>query len=91
MNRARNGGLKSSRVRQLLLFWYRQAQRLFHVLVGLTFLFLAFAGAGVAWSEWRLYTRHPGVGLLRFNLIAGFTVLLLIFCLYSFARARSVK
>jgi hypothetical protein len=31
------------------------------------------------------------VGLVRFGLLAGFTVLLFIFCLYSFVKARSVR
>ena len=66
-------------------------QRLFHLLVGLAFLFLAFAGASVSFSEWRYYEVTPSVGLVRFGLLAGFTVLLLIFCLYSLAKARSVR
>lgn len=66
-------------------------QRLFHLLVGLAFLFLAFAGASVSFSEWRYYEATPSVGLVRFGLLAGFTVLLLIFCLYSLAKARSVR
>jgi len=28
---------------------------------------------------------------VRFGLLAGFTVLLFIFCLYSFVKARSVR
>lgn len=66
-------------------------QRFFHLLVGLAFLFLAFGGASVTFLEWRYYRTAPSVGLVRFGLLAGFTVLLVIFCLYSFAKARSVR
>jgi len=69
----------------------RQAQRLFHMLVGLAFLLLGLAGAGVSFSEWRFYQRSPSVGLVRFSLLAGFTVLLIIMGLYSFAKARNVR
>jgi hypothetical protein len=61
------------------------------MLVGLAFLFLALAGAAVSFSEWQYYTQAPAVGLARFYLVVGFTVLLVIFCLYSFAKARSVR
>lgn len=71
--------------------WFRQVQRVFHLLVGLAFLFLAVAGASVSLAEWRYYRQAPSVGLMRFSLLAGFTVLLVIFCLYSFAKARSVR
>jgi hypothetical protein len=61
------------------------------MLVGLAFLILAVAGASVSFSEWQYYLKSPSVGLVRFVLVAGFTVLLIIFCLYSFAKARSVR
>jgi len=80
-----------SRLGDLLRASLRYARRLFHLLVGLAFLFLAFAGASVSFTEWRYYRTTPSVGLLRFGLLAGFTVLLLIFCLYSLAKARSVR
>ncbi len=70
---------------------FRRAQRLFHMLVGLAFLFLAVAGAAVSIAEWRYYSHAPSIGLLRFSLLAGFTVLLIIFCLYSFTKARSIR
>jgi putative flippase GtrA len=44
----------------------------------------------VAFSEWEFYRKAPDVGLLRFSLVGGFTILLAIFCLYSFAKARNV-
>jgi hypothetical protein len=61
------------------------------MLVGLVFLVLAAAGASVSFSEWQYYLKSPSVGLVRFVLVAGFTVLLIIFCLYSFAKARSIR
>ena len=69
----------------------RNAQRLFHMLVGLAFLVLAVAGAAVSFSEWQYYLKSPSVGLVRFILFASFTVLLIIFCLYSFLKARSIR
>jgi hypothetical protein len=71
--------------------WYRHAQRLFHVLVGLTFLALAVAGAWVSFGEWRDYLRTPSAGVWRFGILAGFTVMLVILGLYSFLKARSVR
>jgi len=79
------------RLGNLLQASFRHIQRLFHLLVGLAFLFLAFAGASVSFTEWRYYRTTPSVGLIRFGLLAGFTILLLIFCLYSLAKARSVR
>ena len=61
------------------------------MLVGVAFLCLAFAGAYVALAEWRGYRHEPASGLVRFYLVAGFTVLLILFSLYSFAKARSVR
>ena len=70
---------------------FRHAQRLFHMLVGLAFLILAVAGASVSFSEWQYYLKSPSVGLVHFVLYASFTVLLVIFCLYSFLKARSIR
>lgn len=70
---------------------WRQARRLFHVLVGITFLFFAAAGVTLSLAEWRAYVEAPSNGLWRFGMMAGFTLLLLIFGLYSFVKARSVK
>jgi uncharacterized membrane protein len=69
----------------------RQAERLFHMLVGLVFLALTVAGVTVSITEWQYYQRSPSQGLVRFGLLASFTVLLFIFCLYSFLKARSVR
>lgn len=79
------------RLSDLFQRWFRQAERAFHILVGWVFLFLALAGAAVSLEEWRYYSKAPSVGLLRFGLLAGFTVLLIIFGLYSFSKARGVR
>jgi len=70
---------------------WRQTRRLFHLLVGLAFLVFAALGASLTFSEWQTYTRTPSNGIWRFATIAGFTLLLLIFGLYSFVKARSVR
>jgi hypothetical protein len=80
-----------SKLVHLIGQWLRHAQRLFHMLVGLAFLILAGAGASVSLQEWNYYRQAPSVGLLHFGLLAGFTVLLFVFCLYSFVKARSVR
>lgn len=71
--------------------YFLHAQRLFHMLVGLAFLFLAFAGASVSLKLWSDYRRSPVEGLASFEMVAGFTILLIIFSLYSFLKARSVR
>jgi hypothetical protein len=80
-----------SRGEGLLRRWFLHAQRIFHLLVGAAFLFFALAGAAVSWSEWHYYQRAPSVGVYRFGLVLGFTVLLLLLGLYTFAKARSVR
>jgi cytochrome b subunit of formate dehydrogenase len=80
-----------SKLEELLERWMRNAKRLFHFAIGLVFLVLTFAGASVSFAEWRYYEHSPSVGLVRFGLLAGFTGLLFIFCLYSFLKARSVR
>lgn len=69
----------------------RQAQRLFHMLMALAFLGLAAVGAELSFSEWRFYEKAPQSGLVRFAMFAGFTVMLILFGLHSFLKARSVK
>jgi hypothetical protein len=64
--------------------FFRNAQRLFHMLVGLAFLMLAAAGATVSLSE---RERDLTVSVV----VASFTVVLIIFGLYSFAKARSIR
>jgi hypothetical protein len=71
--------------------WFRQAQRVFHMLVGLAFLGLSLAGASVSIKLWDDYRSAPEQGLVSLDLVAGFTVILFLLCLYSFAKARSVR
>jgi hypothetical protein len=61
------------------------------MLVGIAFLLLAVAGAAVSLSEWQSYGQAPSVGLVRFSAVAGFTVLLIVLGLFSFAKARSIR
>ncbi len=80
-----------SKLGDLFVRWVLNARRLFQMLIGIAFLVLAVAGAAVSFSEWRFYRMAPSVGVARFSMIAGFTVLLIIFGLYSFLKARSIK
>ena len=70
---------------------WRHTQRLFHMAVGIAFLLLAALGVSQSFAEWREYAKMPANGMWRFDAVAGFTVLLLIFSFYSFLKARSVK
>ncbi len=54
-------------------------------------MFLTVAGAAVAFSEWQYYRKSPDVGVARFSLVGGFTILLAIFGLYSLVKARNVR
>ncbi len=80
-----------SKLGDLLTRLFLHAQRVFHLLVAVVFFFLTLAGVTVSLAEWRYYRQSPAVGLVRFGLLAGFTVLLFIFSLYSFVKARSVR
>ena len=80
-----------SRLGYLFKHLFRNAQRFFHLLVGLTFLILAGAGATVTFAEWQIYIKSPSVGLVSFVLDASFTVFLVILCLYTFVKARNVR
>ncbi len=64
---------------------------MFHILIALAFLFLAAAIAYVSFGEWSYYRQVPSTGLLRFGLLVGFTVFLIILCLYTLGKARSVR
>ncbi len=70
---------------------WRQARRIFHLLIGITFLFLAAAGATLSYSEWRAHVEAPANGIWRFAILASFTLLLVIFGVHSIAKARSVR
>jgi hypothetical protein len=71
--------------------WIRQVKRMFHMLVGLVFFGLALAGAWLSFVAWKDYLAAPSQGLWRFGLEAGFSAFLLVLCLYSFLKARSVR
>lgn len=70
---------------------FRQGKQLFHLLIGITFLFLTVAGVSVSIELWKDYQNVPGKSPWAFGMVSSFTVLLLIFGLYSFLRARSVR
>lgn len=69
----------------------RQAKRLLDFVMGLAFLLFAAAGGEVALRLWKEHVNHPEHSLAGFDVIASFTVVLIIFSLYSFAKARSVR
>lgn len=68
-----------------------RAQQLFHVMIGVVFLFLTMAGASVSMKLWQDYQKMPSQGMWGFAMVVTFTILLLVFCLYSFVKARSVR
>ncbi|TAM83189.1 MAG: hypothetical protein EPN47_06215 [Acidobacteria bacterium] len=68
-----------------------RVRQMFHLLVALLFLFLTLAGVSVSLKLWQEYQKIPSQGVWGFGMVASFTVLLLIFCLYSFVKARSVR
>jgi len=87
--RLQDNGL--SKLGYLFVRLFRNAQRLFHMLVGLAFLVLAAAGATVSFSEWQNYLKSPSAGLASFIIYASFTLFLVILCLYSFVKARNIR
>ncbi len=70
---------------------FRRAQQLFHLVIGIVFLFLTMAGVTVSMKLWQDYQQMPSDGIWSFGMVASFTVLLFVFCLYSFVKARSVR
>ena len=80
-----------SRLGNLLHYWFLNAQRLFHMLIGLAFMVLTLIGTGLTFFEWENYRKSPEAGLVHFTMFGGFTVLLAILCLYSFLKARNVR
>jgi len=54
-------------------------------------MLLTLMGVSVTYSEWEGYRKTPEQGLIHFTMFGGFTVFLAILCLYSFAKARSVR
>ncbi len=81
-----------SQLSSLLVRWFLNIRRLFHMAIGLIFLVLAAVGVEVSYSLWRDFRSSPDVSLGKFSpVVAVFTVLLIIFALYSFLKARSIK
>ena len=80
-----------SRLGNLFHYWFVNAKRLFHLLIALLFMGLTLMSASLTYSEWEGYRQTPEPGPLYFMMFAGFTVFLAILCLYSFAKARSVR
>jgi hypothetical protein len=80
-----------SRLASFFHHWFLNAKRLFHMLVGLAFMVLAAMGASLTLWEWMGYRKTPEAGLVHFTMFGGFTILLVILCLYSFLRARNVR
>jgi hypothetical protein len=77
--------------RSFLGHLFCRARQLFHLLIAVLFLFLTIAGVSVSMKLWQDYRQVPGQGIWGFSMVASFTFLLLIFCLYSFVKARSVR
>jgi cytochrome b subunit of formate dehydrogenase len=69
----------------------RQTQRVFHLAMALVFLFLAVSGGSVALEMWEEHRHKAGGGIVGLTVMAAFAALLMIFSLYSFAKARSVR
>jgi hypothetical protein len=84
------GGKDLNRPGGVIRKWFVQLQRVFHMLVGLAFLFLSIAGIAVSLKLWSEYRNSPAEGWVTLGMVASFTVLLIVFCLYSFAKARSI-
>ena len=85
------GRKKLSRLGNLFEYWFLHLRRLFHLLVALVFMGFTVMGASVTLTEWQGYRKDPELGLARFDIVGGFTVVLEICCLYSFVKARNVR
>lgn len=72
---------------RLILF----ARKVFNFILAAVFLILAAASAMVTYQEWRIYQLMPADGPIKVYVVAGFTFLLIILGLYSFAKARTLR
>ena len=73
---------------------FRRVEQLFHILIGVIFLFLTMGMVTVSMKLWQEYQKTPGHGTLNLAIVVAsiaFTFLLFIFCLYTFVKARSVR
>ena len=80
--------------KSLLARLFRRVQQLFHVMIGVVFLFLTLGMVTVSMKLWQEYQKTPGEGTLGFAMVIlsiAFTFVLFIFCLYTFVKARSVR
>ena len=68
-------------------------KRLFHLLIALLFMIATAFGASVTYSEWQNYRQAPDVRLAYYTTLGfgAFTLFLAILCVYSYAKARSVR
>ncbi len=80
-----------SRIGSLLNQWFLHAKRTFHLLIALAFMFLTLLVAFEAYAAWGEYRTSPGQGLVYVYMYGGFAIFLAILCLFSFAKARSVR
>lgn len=80
-----------SRIGSLLNQWLLHAKRAFHLLIALAFMFLTLLVGFQAYTEWGEYRNAPAQGLVYVYMYGGFAVFLAILCLFSFAKARSVR
>jgi uncharacterized membrane protein len=73
---------------------FSRVEQLFHILIGVIFLFLTLGMVTVSMKLWQEYQKTPGQGTLNLAIVVAsiaFTFLLFIFCLYTFVKARSVR
>jgi hypothetical protein len=80
-----------SRLAELLQRYSLLARRVFNLVLGLVFLILGCLSAVLTYQEWRIYQRTPANGPVYVWGFAGFTFVLIVLGLYSFAKARSVR
>lgn len=88
---AQEVGKVLSRIGSLVNQWILHARRIFHLLIALAFMFLTLLGVSVTYTEWEAYRQAPQQGYVHLAMFGGFTIFLAILCLYSFAKARSVR
>jgi uncharacterized membrane protein len=73
---------------------FRRAVQMFHILVGVVFLFLTVGMVSVSLKLWQEYQKMPEQSTLNFAIVVvsvAFSFVLFIFCLYTFVKARSVR
>jgi uncharacterized membrane protein YraQ (UPF0718 family) len=78
---------------QLLNRWMVNLKRLFHLLIALIFMGLTLLGVSQTYVAWQEFKRAPDVQINHIIVwVYGvFTVSLAALCLYTFAKAKSVR